>query len=103
MITESGAERFRRGGVKPVRRNAGGWLMQSVTKRSDMDLHMSIDFLHVPPLPTVLLAAGLGTRLTPVTEYLPKCLGAGKRQTSSGVLARHVPEPWASGCGQYPL
>ena len=74
MITESGAERFRRGGVKPVRRNAGGWLMQSVTKRSDMDLHMSIDFLHVPPLPTVLLAAGLGTRLTPVTEYLPKCL-----------------------------
>ena len=74
MITESGAERFRRGGGKPVRRNAGGWLMQSVTKRSDMDLHMSIDFLHVPPLPTVLLAAGLGTRLTPVTEYLPKCL-----------------------------
>ena len=55
MITESGAERFRRGGVKPVRRNAGGWLMQSVTKRSDMDLHMSIDFLHVPPLPTVVL------------------------------------------------
>ena len=54
MITESGAERFRRGGVKPVRRNAGGWLMQSVTKRSDMDLHMSIEFLHVPPLPTVL-------------------------------------------------